>query len=409
MTPMTIGIGTVTLLVSSMGFGRVSVAQQPFEQTAEQGQLQAFVHPAPSSPSTPSVSTPTPPAGVTGAPMGQPEGVPDEYDGTPLIPPDVEGAPHAVDGAGYCYVGPHPVDTRVTPGAPWDPTEGQHVRPYPPLDTRLFAFRDGCYYFTGDPRDFGYGGQTHSYYGAHPVLNTYGGGWCFMMGGHGHMWRPWSPYFTVVGPWYYWHGAYDPFFWSYWPYYSHYYRSYYPHYYGGGRFYRGGGNRVAPPIRSLPASAWRGSAGGRLTVPPVRAMPSNQMHRPTQSPAPAMRSPAGQINPDHSPSWPNTRPSFGPGPASSAPRPSFSPGPGAPGPGSLTPRPSFAPGPGSFAPRPSFAPSPRPSFSPGPGSFAPRPSFAPSPRPSFSPGPGSMGPRGSGMGSPGSFRGGGRR
>src|SRR5262245_2564732 len=34
------------------------------------------------------------------------------------IPPYVEGpAMVATGGAGYCYVGPHPVDTRVVPGA----------------------------------------------------------------------------------------------------------------------------------------------------------------------------------------------------------------------------------------------------------------------------------------------------
>ena len=73
---------------------------------------------------------------------------------------------------------------------------------------------------------------------------------------------PWSPYFTVVGPWYYWNGPYDPFFWSYWPYYSFFYRSYYPSYYAGGRFYRGGGYRAAPPITRVPATGWRGSPPG---------------------------------------------------------------------------------------------------------------------------------------------------
>ena len=185
----------------------------------------------------------------------------------PPIPPYVEGQPIPAQGGGYCYVGPHPVDTRVVPGPAFEDVQGQNIRPYPPVDLRLFSFRDGCYYFIGDPRDFGYGGQSYSYYGAHPVLDAYGGGWCFMMGGHYHLWQPWSPYFTVVGPWYYWYGPYDPFFWSYWPYYSFYYRSYYPNYYAGGRFYRGGGYRAAPPIRRVPpTNGWRGAppamAGG---------------------------------------------------------------------------------------------------------------------------------------------------
>jgi hypothetical protein len=181
------------------------------------------------------------------------------------VPPDVEATPIAVQGGGYCYGGPHPADASVA-GASWDETQGRHIHPYPPLDLRLFAVQDGCYYFIGDPSDFGYRGQTYQYYGAHPVYAGYGGGWCFMIGGHHHAWRPWSPYFVVAGPWYYWQGPYDPFFWTYWPYYAVYYHHYYPHYYGGGRYYRGGyavgghgggyrgrGPVVAPPIGRVAA------------------------------------------------------------------------------------------------------------------------------------------------------------
>jgi hypothetical protein len=188
----------------------------------------------------------------------------------PPIPPNAEGPAFSVPGGGYCYYGPHPVDTRISAGEPWDDTPGAHMHAYPPLDLRLFELRDGCYYFVGDPQDFGYAGQTYSYYGAHPILDAYGGGWCFMIGPHRHLWRPWSPHFTLVGPWYYWEGPYDPFFWAYWPYYSFYYRSYYPRYYVGGRFYHGGYG-VAPPIHRVPppshvvgspgagSSGWRGS------------------------------------------------------------------------------------------------------------------------------------------------------
>ncbi|HEY2904090.1 MAG TPA: hypothetical protein VGL59_26110 [Polyangia bacterium] len=180
------------------------------------------------------------------------------------IPPDIEAAPVPYPTGGFCYAGPHPVDTRVEPGVAFDEAQGPHIHNYAPIDLRLFTFKEGCYYFIGDPRDFGYGGEVYNYYGAHPVLDTYGGGWCFMMGGHYHLWQPWSPYFTVVGPWNYWYGPYDPFFWAYWPYYSYYYRSFYPRYYGGGRFYRGGSYGVAPPIRSVPAPAggWRGTPAG---------------------------------------------------------------------------------------------------------------------------------------------------
>jgi hypothetical protein len=215
--------------------------------------------------------------------------------GPPPIPPNVEGQAVAGPGGGYCYGGPHPVDTRVAAGSAWDNAQGPHTHFYAPFDLRLFTVRDGCYYFIGDPTDFGYSGRTYSYYGAHPVLDVYGGGWCFMIGAHAHYWEPWSPFFVSVGPWFYWRGAYDPFFWSYWPYYSFYYRSYYPHYYGGGRFYRGGGGRqVAPPIRSVPTpsyagGSWRGTpAGGSAAMgngmaPGWRGTPV----APAPSPAPA--------------------------------------------------------------------------------------------------------------------------
>jgi hypothetical protein len=248
----------------------------------------------------------SPPEGQNGAAWGDQSDYGDQGadSGTPLIPPNVEGNPSPTAKGGYCYAGPHPVDTRVAPGAPpWDDTQGQHVQAYPPIDTRLFAFRGGCYYFTGDPRDFGYQGQTYAYYGAHPVSEAYGGGWCFMMGPHAHLWAPWSPYFTVVGSWNYWYGPYDSFFWAYWPYYSFYYRSYYPNYYGGGRFYRGGGGRVAPPIRAVPAQAWRGSAlrGG--------AGAPGQMFRPTPAPSPAR----GYTPPAAGPTFSPAPRSFGPG------------------------------------------------------------------------------------------------
>src|SRR5262252_2602602 len=177
-----------------------------------------------------------------------------------MIPPNVEGAAVQASGGGYCYGGPHPA-----PGGGWEAITTPHTHNYAPFDMRLFAYHEGCYYFIGDPRDFGYTGQTYSYYGAHPIADVYGGGWCFMVGPHYHWWRPWSPYFTVVGPWYYWYGPYDPFFWAYWPYYSFYYRSYYPAYYAGGRYYRNG-YRTAPAITRVPPNGWRGTPPGSATA-----------------------------------------------------------------------------------------------------------------------------------------------
>jgi hypothetical protein len=218
--------------------------------------------------------------------------------GPPPIPPNVEGQAQAGPGGSYCYGGPHPVDTRVAAGTAWDDSQGPHTHFYPPFDLRLFTLRNGCYYFVGDPSDFGYAGRTYSYYGAHPVLETYGGGWCFMIGGHAHFWEPWSPFFVSVGPWFYWRGAYDPFFWSYWPYYSFYYRSYYPHYYGGGRFYRGRDRYVAPPIRSVPnpVPGWRGTPAAAAPGMAGASAPGwrgNPTSAPPTTVAPATRPGAG--------------------------------------------------------------------------------------------------------------------
>ncbi len=179
------------------------------------------------------------------------------------IPPSVQTAAIPVAGGGYCFGGPHPA-----PGGGWEASQSPHVHTYAPFDLRLFSYQNGCYYFIGDPHDFGYTGQVYSYYGAHPIADTYGGGWCFMVGPHSHWWRPWSPYFTVVGPWYYWNGPYDPFFWAYWPFYSFYYRSYYPRFYAGGRYFSGG-YRAAPAITRVPASAgagWRSGAPAAAAV-----------------------------------------------------------------------------------------------------------------------------------------------
>jgi hypothetical protein len=260
---------------------------------------------------------------------------PDEGEPTaPPIPPNVEGAPLAAPGGGFCYAGPHPVDNRVAGGPAWDEAQGPHLHFYAPVDLRLFTLHDGCYYFVGDPTDFGYHGTTFQYYGAHPVLEAYGGGWCFMIGGHAHAWRPWSANFVVMGPWYYWHGPYDSYFWSYWPYYSFYYRSYYPHYYSGGRFYRHRDYHVAPPITRVPPAVarenWRGSpppgAGSTLSTNPAWRGQGFGSWR-GQPQAPAQAAPAAPAYPGRGNGW-RAAPSGSPsGSVRATPVPSYRPAP----------------------------------------------------------------------------------
>ena len=85
-------------------------------------------------------------------PAQAPEGAPPQADGSdyapqddpnagaPLIPPNVEGPAYPASDGNYCYVGPHPVDTRVVPGDSWDNTQGQHsapMRPSTPVCSRF--------------------------------------------------------------------------------------------------------------------------------------------------------------------------------------------------------------------------------------------------------------------------------
>jgi hypothetical protein len=243
------------------GLGYPASAETVRQRAAEaQDELSDETDPTPRPKSPPPPPAAQPPAPAEPAYQPPPPAAEEEaISEPPPIPPNAEGTAYAAPSGGYCYVGAHPADSRYGGGETWDGTPGMHSHPYPPFDLRLFELRDNCYYFIGDPRDFGYQGRSYSYYGAHPILATYGGGWCFMIGQHSHLWSPWSTNFALVGSSYYWEGPYDAHFWSYWPYYSHYYRNYYPNYYAGGRFYRGG-YRPAPAIQRVPPPA-RGAYG----------------------------------------------------------------------------------------------------------------------------------------------------
>jgi hypothetical protein len=276
-----------------------------------------------------------------------------EQAGTPPpIPPYVEGPAVQTAGGGYCFEGPHPVDSSVEPGVTWDNTGGRHVHGYPPFDLRLFNLQNGCYYFIGDPTDFGYAGDTFSYYGAHPILATYGGGWCFMIGPHRHAWRPWSPLFATVGPWFYWEGPYDPFFWTYWPYYHFYYRAHYPGYYSHGTFFRT--HAVAPRIPVVPrpprfGGAWHGSyRGGGMPGRPGGPAPGAMPGRPGMQGPGAVPARPGQAAPGAMPARPMAPIQRGAAPSGAfAPHGYSAPAPRGPG-SAPAPRGSVSPGGGHF-------------------------------------------------------------
>jgi hypothetical protein len=299
------------------------------------------------------------------------------------VPPHVEEAAIASNNGRFCFAGPHPADPRFAPGLSWDDSPGVHVHDYPPLDLRLFAFQNGCYSFIGDPTDFGYRGQTYAYYGAHPVLPAHGTDWCFMIGGHRHGWQPWSPYFVVAGPWFYWQGPYDRVFWNHWPYYATYYRHHYPTYYRGGRFARGGwrdrgrgGYAVAPPLGRGQAHG-RGQRGAPTVAGPV---PDGKVRFGTPAANPGWQQPnpgwqqtsPGRGTAQADPGWGTARPAWGgqqrPQPVVPAPAPAPVPSVVAPSVNTWAPsnRSSF----GRDASGTTFRPAPA---APSAGTFRPAP------------------------------------
>ena len=192
-------------------------------------------------------------------------------DGSPG-PERLTVAPPRTPPGRYRYCTPHPIPNEV--GGGWDATQGAHERDYPPLDPYLFIERDGCFYFVGDPRDFGYQGETYAYYGSHPVAYDHGGGFCFHVGTHFHLWGPFGPYFMLSDGWWGWAGPLPAWYWWYYPYYHRYWTGYYPRYYGGGRYHhpppRAGGGIVArpstPPRPPLPPPGTTPDAHGGRTL-----------------------------------------------------------------------------------------------------------------------------------------------
>jgi len=336
-------------------------------------------------------------------PPSRPVDPPPPVDVPPPPPPKTvfyrpdEGAQPTPDGT-YCFAGSHPdVDGR------WEVAAVPHRHDYAPFDVRLFAYRDGCYFFVGDPVDFGYTGTWYAYLGYHPVPDAFGGGWCFMEGLHRHLWRAWSPEFVPLGPCVLWNGAIDPAAAAYQPYYAAYFSDYYPTYYEEGRFYQT--RSAAPPIATLNVAVWGrptvraewGPRGGArvATVTYVRPVGSRGSMMPYRGGAHVVGAPAS-ANP-----WAGTRPrtagpvqgqpphSSGPAepwrPTTGPPRPSPGPpswrqpvtGPGYPPPG---PRPNqFNPPPNRpppVRPAPVYRqppPPPRPVRTVSPAPPAPRP------------------------------------
>lgn len=188
-----------------------------------------------------------------GAPRADPgefdptaHGLPAYQDGVPVtalqarevtpdpLPPPPAAPARGGDTARTCYLGAHPLPPDPDPRSPrWHHETALHFHPDPPIDPHLYAVKDDCHRFVGDPTDFGFQGVTHRFYGAHPlppglVALAGGGPWCFIPWAHHHLWQPREPGFALTGPYYTWPGPFSPVFWGAWPHYVDFYRWHYP-------------------------------------------------------------------------------------------------------------------------------------------------------------------------------------
>jgi hypothetical protein len=81
---------------------------------------------------------------------------PEQEGPPPPIPPFVDGPAVRHRAAATASKGRIPSTAGSNPASPGTPPSGRHIHGYPPFDLRLFNFQNGCYYFIGDPTDFGY-------------------------------------------------------------------------------------------------------------------------------------------------------------------------------------------------------------------------------------------------------------
>ena len=181
-----------------------------------------------------------PPAQPMAPPSQRMAPPPQADDGMP--PPDPRAYAQSPQ---YGFMGPHPIPYEVGSGFCYQ--EGAHFHPYAPFDRYLFRESNGWFYFVGDAGDFGYTQQLWGYRGHHPIAAGYGGGYCFIDWPHRHHYPPPATVqFNLVGGYYVYGGAWDPWYWQYRNEYVGYYGGYYRRSYYGGVYWTA---RPAPIYR----------------------------------------------------------------------------------------------------------------------------------------------------------------
>jgi hypothetical protein len=108
------------------------------------------------------------------------------------------------------FLGAHPVSAKMGGGFCY--IEAPHIHAYAPDRTALYQQVGDDWVFTSDPTPFGYEGERHTYYGAHPVAAPTGETvYCFLDGPHYHPFAPPStPDYKIQGGVAFYVGAFPP-------------------------------------------------------------------------------------------------------------------------------------------------------------------------------------------------------
>lgn len=125
---------------------------------------------------------------VASRPISDDDYAPPPPDYTPPRPPQGPAGGYAeqpVVDEGVAYYGAHPIPDAE--GGGWCIIDGPHIHPYEPEWYDQYTFQDNYFYF-------GLGYSDWLYADRHPVPPDEGGGWCGISGPHHHGYRPWAGY-----------------------------------------------------------------------------------------------------------------------------------------------------------------------------------------------------------------------
>ena len=166
----------------------------------------------------------------------------------------------------YYYYGAHPVPEEW--GGGWCTDEGFHAEPFAPGpdEMEFYAVQDGYFIFIGDPTFYdGYAGEWYWYYGSHPADFYVYDHVCYIDGPHVHMYAPsilWLDYYYWDSYTYVWYGPWPS---SYVPHHVVYLNTHYPNHWAGHHRHQVMAKhyKAHPPMKKMPPHKKWGKGKGK--------------------------------------------------------------------------------------------------------------------------------------------------